>query len=433
MTCEVMLMNLEAVAFAADSAVTLQETDARGNVRMRQARGVDKAFILDARGPVGAIIYGNAEYGGCPWSTLMRSYAESLTASPATVADVGGSLFNFLLHTGEHDPSLVRPQAREHAFTAYVMCAVSHYLAIVKTLEAFKDQLKGDDPDRVTDSALVILEHEITHEPEDQRATNTEATLRKRPVIGAPAPRLLELTRDLLGPLVDHALTEGFARKPPPGLAARLKTVIEGSLLNNWLPPMVHNLGFITGLVLAGFGQKDRTPSFLHLHVFGDIGGVLKHQVVEAGRTSQGKDAYIARSFALNSAVTAFTEGVHPRARGLLMHFISRVMEESFQRIYQKVHAQNSALAADLAGDMSVFLQEGPKVAVDWAAAEHTRIVQADMGRLAAIETDEMLADRARRLLQLVVLEHELADTAAVASPVSLLRMRKGHADLRKS
>ena len=70
MTAEVAIMNLQAIALAADSAVTVEH--ASGGSKIFQA--ANKIFALSPLAPVGILVYGSAEYMGIPWETLIKEY-----------------------------------------------------------------------------------------------------------------------------------------------------------------------------------------------------------------------------------------------------------------------------------------------------------------------------------------------------------------------
>ncbi|MEM9989834.1 MAG: hypothetical protein AAF723_09985, partial [Pseudomonadota bacterium] len=71
MTSEVVLMNRQAVAMAADSAVTIS-----GPNYLKTYNSVDKLFPLASDQPVGVMIYNNAELMGTPWETLISLYRD---------------------------------------------------------------------------------------------------------------------------------------------------------------------------------------------------------------------------------------------------------------------------------------------------------------------------------------------------------------------
>src|SRR5690606_11856334 len=77
MTSEVVLMNRQAVAMAADSAVTIS-----GPQYLKTYQSVDKLFPLVDGQPVAVMIYNNAEIMSTPWETVISLYREAVRGKP---------------------------------------------------------------------------------------------------------------------------------------------------------------------------------------------------------------------------------------------------------------------------------------------------------------------------------------------------------------
>jgi hypothetical protein len=73
MTAEVALLNKSAIALAADSAVTSSSAE-----RQKIHNAGNKVFALSKRHPVGIMVYGNAEFMGVPWETVIKVYRANL-------------------------------------------------------------------------------------------------------------------------------------------------------------------------------------------------------------------------------------------------------------------------------------------------------------------------------------------------------------------
>jgi len=66
MTAEIAILNKAGVALAADSKVTI------GGVKTFDT--ANKFFCLSKFHPVGIMIFGNAEFMGFPWETIVKMY-----------------------------------------------------------------------------------------------------------------------------------------------------------------------------------------------------------------------------------------------------------------------------------------------------------------------------------------------------------------------
>src|SRR5215467_14096566 len=73
MTAEIAILNRNAVAMAADSAVTLQLP---GGQKIYNT--VNKLFMLSKYRPVGVMVYGAGEFMRIPWETIIKMYRADL-------------------------------------------------------------------------------------------------------------------------------------------------------------------------------------------------------------------------------------------------------------------------------------------------------------------------------------------------------------------
>jgi len=87
MTAEIAILNKNAVALAADSAVTLRNPETQ-----KVYNTANKLFMLSKYHPVGIMVYGHAELMGIPWETVIKMYREELHTTN----------FNRLIEFAEH-------------------------------------------------------------------------------------------------------------------------------------------------------------------------------------------------------------------------------------------------------------------------------------------------------------------------------------------
>ncbi len=72
MTAEIAILNKSAIALAADSAASV------GGDTGKIYNTVNKLFTLSKHRPVGVMVYGNADYMGIPFETIIKTYREGL-------------------------------------------------------------------------------------------------------------------------------------------------------------------------------------------------------------------------------------------------------------------------------------------------------------------------------------------------------------------
>lgn len=89
MTAEVGIINQRGIALAADSAITMGGT--------KVINSATKIFTLDSAHYIGIMIFGNAEIMGIPWEVIIKSYRESLgNKTKRTVQNYVSSFLNYV-------------------------------------------------------------------------------------------------------------------------------------------------------------------------------------------------------------------------------------------------------------------------------------------------------------------------------------------------
>lgn len=94
MTAEIAIMNKEAIALAADSAVTMSTA---GQSVAKIFPSANKLFTLSKFHPIGIMVYGNAQFMGIPWETIIKIYRNNLGNNELnTLNDYSKNFIEFL-------------------------------------------------------------------------------------------------------------------------------------------------------------------------------------------------------------------------------------------------------------------------------------------------------------------------------------------------
>ena len=110
MTAEIAILNRQAVALAADSAVTLSDGTSRAP---KIYNTVNKLFTLSKHDPVGVMIYGSAELGGLPVETAVKVFRDQLGQDAfESLQEYANSFLEFLGTSS----ALLFPQRRQDLF-----------------------------------------------------------------------------------------------------------------------------------------------------------------------------------------------------------------------------------------------------------------------------------------------------------------------------
>jgi hypothetical protein len=115
MTAEIVIMNKEAVAIAADSAVSLVTGPAENLQKIFTS--ANKIFRLPDNHTAGFMIYNNAAFLGIPWEPLITRFGNSLGPAPLqTLADYADRFLVFL----KSEQELITPDIEKQYFISLI-------------------------------------------------------------------------------------------------------------------------------------------------------------------------------------------------------------------------------------------------------------------------------------------------------------------------
>lgn len=419
MTCEVMLMNMQGVALAADSAVTITTFDDRGHVAGVLAQSqVEKIFLIDEAGPVAAMIYGDARFGDYPWKTVLHALQQAIGGRRLGAEETAVRLVALLGAADDAGafPLKVTEDAERTALRAYVDGLVLCCRDLVDSLAGGGQPVKALDA--AVAEALELLAQDIRYES----YVGADGLRPKRPKIGEPGQRLHGFLLQHLDRAVGEAIEAAFPRAlATRELKERLRELAAESVLLHWLPPEP----FGTGLVVAGYGADDLTPRYAHLRVTGAFGGVLQHVWQDWGGPTAGAEPVVFQSFAQDELIRAFALGAQQGFTAIAGAALARAVDQVFddvEREFGRSPGARQTLAAMRAAARHEVPAKGLGVAERLFAGFTTRT----LGAILDSASPDGLAEHAGKLVQLAVLDHELTGRRSVAKPISVLRMSRG-------
>jgi hypothetical protein len=268
-------LNKTAIALAADSKVTLSIEG-----RQKTYDTVDKIFSLSKTEPVGAMIYGSAEFMGFPWETILKEYRRrDPTKSFDTVFHWANDLINFL-------KGFFPFTMQDNLDAAYRIGSSS----VAQIYERYFEFL-----------AEGLANQEIFEGLKEEIELNILAIEEGADFVSEDEWKALEANyNELLTHLSTTGPAEGYEELQP-----LVRKYVELAIRKQ-RPSPGHS-----GLVVAGFGEKEFLPSLVSFQVDGIVCGRMKHREhnkFDTTRRSQG--AII--PFAQTDMVYRFMEGVDP-------------------------------------------------------------------------------------------------------------------------
>jgi hypothetical protein len=308
-TAEIAVMNREAVALAADSAVTF-----RPPAGQKIFTSANKLFALSKHAPVGVMIYSNAAFMAVPWETVIKSFRATLgTTTFRRLEDYAEAFIAYL--TSERALS---PPKLQHQLSLWLARDV--FMSVRKQVERdIKAILASDGPlsERATRALLRrLFREQVRHTAESYAAT---------PYIHGFSGRVRaqlrgHITKDLVAVVGD-----AFLKAPLDTETRGLLPELALDYLTRWRGMSLPHGA--TGVVVAGFGTRDVFPAFVSLAVNGVVENRVRFAREGVTRISESVPG-IVRPFAQSEMVKAFMEGVDGGYQRAIEEDIERVLHE---------------------------------------------------------------------------------------------------------
>ncbi|WP_234744759.1 hypothetical protein [Burkholderia sp. WTPI3] len=294
MTCEVAVLNRLAVALAADSAVTFTSL-AGGAQQHTFATGANKIFQLAKAAPVGVMLYNAADLQDVPWELVIKSFRSEVGNPRDTLSDYATSLVNYIRdHT-----ALFPPAHREKHFR---QLAAGGFLRLLdKALTVYPALTQSGPPDVLQAAMRTFMETEVALNAATALGTHfTEAD-----VVGAKTAQRAWLAHEIADYL------------GAPGLHHHLATIVDADAFADVVIESLYRFyhwhfdGQYSGIVVAGYGEKEYLPSYIETRYYGFLLDKLIADEYSSKSIDHNIDAHI-DAFAKKSMVQTFMSGFAP-------------------------------------------------------------------------------------------------------------------------
>ncbi len=401
MTAEVAILNREAVAIAADSAVTL------GGPVGKIYNTANKLFALSATEPVAVMVYGAGSFGPIPWDTVVKEYRHQLgAATHPTVQDYASAFVGYLSALVPHVPErLQRERVIMHALWELRMLQAAVRRAADRTDET-GTPLNGEG-----------LQAEVL-EQINRRITD----LRTGDYIEGLSDQLAD--REIRAAIDDWSafMIQGFPELPRSAeIQERALVLVRTSLRQAQQSP------WSAGVVIAGFGEDQVFPALSHYLIDGVVADCVRARRL-SGVSIGGEHSAGIYPFAQMDMVQTFMDGLHPEYRLALGNFVYDIVGLVVDHFSEHVRSSMSATAhARLLGEMG---EARSAIALDFQdrldrvlESEHAASIMSIVEHL----PKEELADMAEALVNLTSLRRRVTpDAETVGGPIDVAVISKG-------
>jgi hypothetical protein len=424
MTSEVMLLNVQGGALAADSALTAIEHHKDGTVSIRYEKGAEKIFVLDQALPVASMIFDVAEFYRYPWGAIFEAYKAATPSRGDSVSKVVQSLMQFLGRWTSGTDAKARQllpleDGQERlSFAIYIAGLVQRF----QQCSELANGQRGQGMTRALD--MLRFETQFAGDYFQNLFLPAGETPMRRPIIGESSPRLVALLDQYLDQLLTGMLAGAFGNGAiSSDVKASLAEIAISSCLTDWIPPGVPK----TGIVFAGYGASDVRPGYIEIRVANAFGGIVKHQLVSGGAPNQRETALI-RSFAQTDLIEALLRGAQPGYK----YVIFQLMRQGLSALLNAVSGEVAKKDAALAKSLTQTFDQAPLAiarAILMAADDVARhAMEMRVAEVVNSAPSDGLANYAEKLVRLSVIEHELTGSQTVAEPITTLHIKKGRA-----
>ena len=259
-----MIMNKEAVALAADSAVSLVTGPAENPQKIFTS--VNKIFGLSGNHTVSLMIYNNASFLGIPWEPIITRFGESLGPSPLpTLADYAERFLSFL----KSEQELITVDIEKQYFSSVIY---TYYLSF--------RQIFQQNALEIIRVQGVISEDQIGDIVAEKINEVYTKITRAESVPGVDQSLINDLST-AYDDITTRAIAEVLEQLPIPDPARAQLKEIPFLLFGKFAGPRDPVSQNFSGMVIAGFGEKEIFPSLVTYAIEGRLSGALKYKEIE--------------------------------------------------------------------------------------------------------------------------------------------------------
>jgi hypothetical protein len=401
-TAEIAIMNKTAIALAADSAVTI------GDDRQPKIfNTVNKVFMLSKRHPIGVMVYGNARLMSAPWETIVKLYRAKLGAKDfGHLEDYSSNFLRFL-----EGSRLLFPASEQGDYFRSLVLAF--YRCINGEIEsAVQKHIERTGKISMSNIRTIATARVKSHFDELEKCKRLGGFTQQF------ERRLLQKHSVLLRQLQKQV----FQKLPlDPTSLAKIRT------MSGWLfSKDSFRLQGTSGLVVAGFGDKNIYPRLTEFTVEGVIEGKLRFCPRRHTQIGPACTASIV-PFAQTEVVRGFIDGVDPSMERLLNKFLDEVFANYPSALLGSVKGLTPRARALAVKKTKVVSQEIlKKFRKEFSQFRRETLVDPIVSTVAVLPKEE-LAAMAEALVNLTSFKRRFSPNAeTVGGPIDVAVLSKG-------
>ena len=401
MTAEIVIMNKTAVALATDSAVTIEQQEDK-----KIYNSANKLFTLSKYHPVGIMIYGSATFMGIPWETIIKIYRSKLGKQKFDTLDEYTANFIDFLDNG--NPLFPDPEQEK-----YLSGTISGYFYHIKNEICKEVRSTIDNEGKVGYSQTERITSDIIGRHHD--LWNTSDLL---PSI--PKTHIKDIIKKYASS-IDKAKNEMFVELPISEKSSEQLNEISASIFskNRFLPSL-------SGVVIAGFGEKDVFPCLKSFSLDGIVNDRLKY-IEDSGIDIRSDNRASISAFAQNEMVKAFMNGIDPVYSEYTKNYLYNIFDEYPDVIVKRIpnlsESERKDIGENLKQESNGLFKDYQKWGDNYRRQYHVNPI---MDMVAVLPKDE-LAAMAESFVHLTSFKRKITMGAeTVGGPIDVAIISKG-------
>lgn len=403
MTAEIAILNSNAVALAADSAVTV------GREAGKVYASADKLFQMSNTAPVGIMLYGQSTFLGVPWETMIKCYRSELRNK--TFPKLADYLQDFIRYVKKSKQMFQRKQQKDD------VCAIISGFFHSFLLKKFEDI--------------------VTHES-DQNPKMTEVQIKRlfADLVRAELqetkkyPKLQGMTTKVI-----DSIKKGYVRNIPSIRREVFENLPMSRSTEQHLKELIFELmtserlqerGINTGVVVAGFGEKEHFPKLIQTIIIGMAADHPLYSASEFASIENGGQAILV-PLAQKEMVLTFMDGIDPNLNSQILHTTDIVFKGLAEVIITEIKKKYPRYGTNLERRVNKSLDElESDLYNEWKRVRIDEYRDPVMEMVASLPKDE-LGGMAESLVNLTKFKRRISkEQETVGGPIDVAVITKG-------
>lgn len=316
MTAEIAVYNKLAVSLAADSAVTIT-----GGNTVKINNGAEKLFALSKHHPVGLMVYGAGSLCGVPWEMIIKEYRRQLGETCYDTVEKYAEMFwEFLCDCHHIIPDDIKRNHLEDILLNNVFQGLMQHIQDFRIKEFIEKN--GRKPN--TPETYLIIEDACKEFVNNFNGSSFYEGFDEQDIIMAK-----EFSTSIAQEACESILFREEGIDIPESLIDSLSTMFSHIICRK------SPFGTNTGLVIAGYGDKEYFPSILAYDVIGFFGEKLRYSPNMDKSTSGGESGVTA--YAQEDEVSAFMTGISGELQEFMFPKIEKGTDSILHNIVEKI------------------------------------------------------------------------------------------------